>query len=81
MTSKHLSKTSSTLSRNLNYIYLKIVFATFYQTFIFSPNDRPSKNCEKCFSFHLKTFCRSRDIQVFGIFSLPSHTFQIQKDK
>ena len=59
---------------------LKLVPAIFYQFFIFSPNE-PFKNYEKCFLFHLKSSFRSQDIQVFVIFSLPFHTFQIQKDK
>ena len=59
---------------------LKLVSAIFYQIFIFSPNDSPSKT-EKCFLFHLKSSFRSRDIQIFVIFSHPFHTFQIQKDK
>ena len=46
--------------------------------FIFSPNDSPY---EKCFLFDLKGSFRSRDIQIFVIFSLPFHCFQIQKDK
>ena len=28
-----------------------------------------------------KSYCRSRDIQIFVFFSLPFHTFQIQNDK
>ena len=39
------------------------------------------KNCEKCFLFHLKSLFRSWDIQIFVIFPLPFHTFQIQKNK
>ena len=31
--------------------------------------------------FHLKSSFRSRDIQIFVFFSLPFHTFQIQKGK
>ena len=49
---------------------LKLVFAIFYQIFIFSPNDGPSKT-EKCFLFHLKSSFRSQDIQIFVIFPLP----------
>ena len=60
--------------------HLKLVPAIFYQIFIFSPNDSPLKT-EKCFLFYLKSSFRSRDIQIFVIFSLPFHTFQIQKDK
>ena len=33
------------------------------------------------FLFHLKSSFRSRDIQIFVIFSLPFHTVQIQKGK
>ena len=33
------------------------------------------------FYFNLKSSFRSEDIQIFVIFSLPFHTFQIQKDK
>ena len=55
--------------------------AIFYQIFIFSPNDSPLKTEEKKNLFHLKSAFRSRDIQIFVIFSLPFHTFQIQKGK
>ena len=60
--------------------YLKLVSTIFYQFFIFSPDDSPSKT-EKCFLFHLKNSFLSRDIQFFVIFSLPFHAFQIQKNK
>ena len=53
--------------------HLKLVF-------IFSPNDSPSKT-EKYFLFNLKRCFRSRDIQIFVVFSLPFHTFQIEKEK
>ena len=59
---------------------LKLVSGIFYQIFIFLPNE-PFKNYEKCFLFHLKSTFRSQDIQIFVIFPLPFHTFQIQKDK
>ena len=59
---------------------LKLVSAIFCQIFIFSPYDNPSKTV-KWFLFHLKGFFRSRDIQIFLIFPLPFHTFQIQKNK
>ena len=55
--------------------YLKLVSAIFYQIFIFSANNM--RNYEKCFLFQLKS---SRDIQIFVIFSIPFHTFQIQRD-
>ena len=47
----------------------------------FSLNASPIKNYEKCFLFHLKSSFHSQDIQFFIVFSLPFHTFQIQKDK
>ena len=59
---------------------LKLVSAIFYQFFIFSPNDGSSKT-EKYFLFHLKSSFCFRNIQFFVFFSLPSHSFQIQKDK
>ena len=59
---------------------LKACVCYFHEIFIFSPNDSPSKT-EKCFLFHLKSSFRSRDIQIFVVFSLPFHTFQIEKDK
>ena len=34
---------------------LKLVSTIFYQFFIFSPNDNPSKTGKKCFLFHLKS--------------------------
>ena len=60
--------------------FLKLLFAIFYQIFIFSPNDRPLKT-EKCFLFHQKNSFHSRDNQIFVFFSLPFHAFQIQKNK
>ena len=45
---------------------LKLVSAFFYQIFIFSANDSPSKTVKN---------------QFFVIFPLPFHTFQIQKNK
>ena len=68
------------LSTNFEYKYLKLVSAIFYQIFIFSPNDSPFK-ADKCFLFYLKSSFRSRDIQIFVIFSLLFHTFHIQNDK
>ena len=62
-------------------ISLKLVPAIFYQIWIFSPNASPSKAMKNVFLFHLKSSFRSRDIQIFIIFSLPFHTFQIQKGK
>ena len=40
-----------------------------------------SLKTEKCFLFHLKSSFHSQDIQIFVIFPLPFHTFQIQKNK
>ena len=65
--------------RTMRYIFLnsrnvslKFVSATFYQIFIFSPNDSPLKT-EKCFLFPLKSSFCSRDIQIFKIFlSIPT---------
>ena len=60
---------------------LKLMSTIFYQIFIFSPNDSPSKTMKSVFLFHLKSSFRPRDIQIFVIFSLPLHNCQIQKDK
>ena len=60
---------------------LKLVPVIFYQIFIFSPNDAPSKTMKKCILFNLKSSFHSWDFQIFVIFSLPFHTFLIQKDK
>ena len=43
---------------------LKACVCYFHQILIFSLNDSPSKT-EKCFLFHLQSFFRSRDIQIF----------------
>ena len=68
--------------QNLNehHYYLKLVSTIFYQSFLFSSNDSPSKT-EKCFLFHLKSSFLFQGIQIIVIFSLPLHTFQIQKDR
>ena len=60
---------------------LKLVSAIFSGIFIFSRNDSPSKTVKKCFLFHLKSSFHSRDIQIFVIFPISFHTFQIQKNK
>ena len=68
------------VSRELNQkTFLKLVSAIFDQILIFAPNDSTSKT-EKSFLFHLKSSFHSRDIQIYVIFPLPSHNFQIQKD-
>ena len=53
----------------------------FLPNFDFCIKWKAFKNYEKCFLFHLKSYFHSRDIQIFVIFSLPFHTFQIQKGK
>ena len=57
------------------------VIKAFLSNFYFFTKRRPFKNCEKCFLFHLKSFFRSRDIQIFVIFPLLFYTLQIQKNK
>ena len=64
---------------NMRFL-LKLVFAIFYEIFIFSANDSPSKT-EKYFLFHPKSSFHSQDIQIFVSFPLSFYTFQIQKDK
>ena len=62
-------------------LYLKLVPAIFYQICIFSSNHSSLKTIKNVFLFHLKSSLRFGDFQFFIIFSLPFHTFQIQKDK
>ena len=50
-----------------------IKFLFFHQTIVL----KKLKNV----LFHRKSFFRSRDIQIFVIFSFPFQTFQIQKHK
>ena len=69
---------SRTIRVDPYFPFLRLVSAIYSE--IFSSNDRPSKT-EKCFLFHLKSSFCSRDIQIFVIFSLLFHTFQIQKGK
>ena len=69
------------LSNCLLFYYSKLVSTIFYQIFIFSPNDSPSQTVKSAFFFHLKSSFCFRDIQIFVIFPLPFHIFQIQKDK
>ena len=59
---------------------LKLASAIFYQIFIFH-QIKPIKNYEKYFLFHLKSFFRSRVIQIFVFPSSPlflsvSHCFK-----
>ena len=59
-------------------MFLKLVSTSFYQIFIFSPDDSPLKTMKKCFLFHLKsTFC-SRDIQIFVIFSISKRQMEVE---
>ena len=44
----------------------------FFIKFLFFHHMVPFKNYEKCFLFHLKMYFRSRDIQIFVIFSFLS---------
>ena len=54
----------------------------FYQIFILSSDDCPSKTIKNVFIlFHLKSSFRSQDIQIFIIFSHRFHISQIQKGK
>ena len=62
-------------------VLFKPVSAIFYQIFVFPSNYSPSKTMKSVFYFIKKSSFHSRDIQTFVIFSLPFHTFQIQKDK
>ena len=50
---------------------LKACVHYFHQIFIFSSNDSPSKTIKKCFLFHLKSFFRSRYIQIFVFLTFP----------
>ena len=59
---------------------LKLVSAIFYQIFIFSPNDNPSKTMKNVFLFHLKSSFPSQDIHIFVTFPLSIYTVHIQKE-
>ena len=52
-----------------NWFKFKLVSAIFYQIFIYHQMTSLQKY-EKCFLFHLKSYFRSRDIQVL-YFCLP----------
>ena len=52
---------------NIN-CFLKLVFAVFYQLFIFSPNDSPSKAMKNVFTSSRKLFSSSKYLS-FCIFS------------
>ena len=68
------------LGNKVRYI-LKACVRYFLSNFYFSQNDSPLKTMKNVFLFHLKSSFRSRDIQIFVIFSLPFQTFQIQKGR
>ena len=63
------------------FFYFKACVRYFYQIFIYSPSDSPSKTMKKCFLFHLKSSFCSRDYQIFvfpssPIFLLVGHCFR-----
>ena len=57
------------------------ILKKYLSNFYFFIKLQAFKNYEKCFLFHRKSSFRSQDIQMFVIFSLPFHIFQIQKGK
>ena len=63
-----------------DFFKLKLVSPIFYEIFIFSSNDSPSKTMKNFFISSKKLFLFSR-YSNFCNFSLPFHTFRIQKDK
>ena len=58
-----------------------LVSAISYHFFIFSLNDSPSKTMKSVFFISSKKLLSFSRYSNFCIFSLPFHTFQIQKDK
>ena len=62
------------------YNFIKACVCYFLLNFYFFTKWEPFKNYEKCL-FHLECSFHSWDIQMFVIFSLPFHSFQIQKGK
>ena len=60
---------------------LKACVRYFLSNFYFFTKDISLKTIKKCFLFYLKSSFRSRDIQIFVVFSLPFHSFQTQKAK
>ena len=59
--------------------YLKLVSAIFYQIFIFSSNNRPSKTMKNVFYFIKKALFVLEIFKFLHFF--PFHNFQTQKDK
>ena len=80
----HFPKVLTTCFYSRSFRKIKACVRYFVSNFYLSPNDRyfsPFKNYEKCFSFHLKSSFRSRDIQIFVYSSSPlffhvSHCFR-----
>ena len=60
---------------------LKASVCYFFSNFYFFYQMIGPQKYEKCFLFYRKSSFRSRDIQIFVIFSLLFYTFQIQKGK
>ena len=70
----HFPKVLTTCFYSRSFRKIKACVRYFVSNFYLSPNDRyfsPFKNYEKCFSFHLESSFRSRDIQVFLFPSSP----------
>ena len=63
------------------FFLFKACVRYFLSNFYFFTKWWSFKNYENCFLFHPKSSFRSWVIQIFVIFSLPFHTFQIRKDK
>ena len=55
--------------RKSELLYIKACVRYFLSIYFFTKWE-PSKNYDKCFLFHLKSFFRSGDIQIFVIFPL-----------
>ena len=62
-----------------SFAKLELAPATFYQTFIFSPNDSTSKTIKKSFSFHQKSSFCSQDIPIFIFFPFFSTLFRFKR--
>ena len=63
--------------KQIMMVILKLVSAIF----LYFTKRMYLKNYGKCFLFHLMSSFRSRNIQVFVIFFLSFHIFQIQRDR
>ena len=62
-------------------VTLKLVSAVFYQIFIFSSSERPSKTMKNIFCFILKALFVLEIFKLLKFFFLPFRTVQIQKGK